>query len=119
MKTIKDKIISNVTPLIPFAFATKKLNKYWVGENGKFIKTAIGKTIVNSFVTGITCSVIILYGSLAIEHGDINYKKWPQIQEERTTQQKLDYQNSLRQEFQNLDSDFDGVIDSTEFIYRK
>ena len=61
----------------------------------------------------------LVYLTVSMQYGSLNYKRWPEIVEQQQIQETLRQQESYSQEFQVLDQNKDCKIDSTEFIYRK
>ncbi len=67
-------------------------------------------------IAAIIIAPALLYLPRAIAARSLNYNK---IIKHRDSVFELKIQNSYREQFHELDKNLDGVIDSTEFIYRK
>jgi len=88
----------------------------------KNIRDKFAQYLKKNFAEKVTLAIIIPLFYFAISAGQETYNplNWKTVSQRRAKiEQKLDYQNSLRQEFKRLDLNNDAVIDSTEFIYRK
>ena len=93
MKTLKEKIITHAKN-IGFVLAYG----------------SIGAIIGSSF----------LYTLIAVDKGNIDPRKWEEIQEQRKIQQEQRDLNCYKKEFYNADKNKDFMLDSTEFFnYRK
>ncbi|MEX0919974.1 MAG: hypothetical protein WDZ69_00135 [Candidatus Pacearchaeota archaeon] len=53
-----------------------------------------------------------------VGNGSLNPYKWSEIQEQREIQREAEIQNFRREKFFELDLNNNGVIDSTEYVYR-
>lgn len=79
------------------------------------LRKLLGPVVNGIFTLG---GIALFYGIVAAPKGSWNYKKWPEIQNQRELKQELINQNYYRKQFQEIDKNKDYVIDSTEFIYR-
>ena len=65
----------------------------------------------------------LVYLVNTISTGSFNPARWSEIGDKQRmqnqTQQQIKQQNTYRNQFYELDKSQDGLIDSTEFIYRK
>jgi len=101
--------------LIPFGFMSKKIRDSWGDENGKITDSGSKKLLINWSLSLIFALAPFLYGADSLLHGSLNYKKWPEIQNQRKLKQELINQNYYRKQFQEIDKNKDCVLDSTEF----
>lgn len=59
-----------------------------------------------------------IYLSGVMNNGSLNPSKWSEIKEQREIEREEKIIEQRREQFYHLDLNNDGVIDSTEFIYR-
>jgi len=96
---------------IPFGFMNKKIRDSWKDETGKLSdKIAVNWGLSIIFALGPSW-----YGMESLSHGTLNYKKWPEIRQERQFQEEQKQMKEVKEQFHKLDLDNNYVLDSTEF----
>lgn len=110
----KSKEYTWKTALIPFSCIFKK----YINQN-KETNYIITNAVLDVSIIGL--SIFYLMASIGL--GSLNPSNWLETRDQRMIQRQTEYQiqkqNSYRNQFQELDKSEDGIIDSTEFIYRK
>lgn len=96
-------------PYVPFAFPFYE---------GIKIDTSIKKLgafqgFVLSAIFAIGC---LKYGLDSIRNSTLNYKKWPEIKEQRNLEQKTKFYDESNEFFNKYDANKDGVLNSEEFL---
>lgn len=109
-RTLKDLAMSELTPLIPFAFTSKKFTSQWTPEGSTVLsKTGLRKVIPNALISGALLIGGSAYSTGSAIYQDFDYKNWAEIDNQRE-------QQFQKNRFYNLDKNNDGVIDLTEFM---
>jgi len=128
LKKILDESAKFLTCLIPFMAFTKKGRKIMEKDNPKLSKglPPLGKKnwiyISTALITAlIGCMGPIIYSVSSLEAGSFNYKKWPEIENQRQVQKEIQNQKNSYEILQKYDLDNGGSLDSTEFLnyYKK
>lgn len=114
MKTIKDKIKSNVLPHVPFSGFNRNLRAYWKKEENTKLPSHnyLRNAVASSLFLGIS-GVSYLFSAII---GTFDFTGWSEGWKENRKKIEIELQKDSYEQFKKYDVDSNKTLDSTEFL---
>lgn len=121
MNKLKKILLKELTPLIPFGFASDRINECW-NVKGKYEDATFFEKVngirrwgLNILTSGAISLMAVAYSMASLSSGTLDCTKWAEASKQKEMRMEREARAYSKKQFYEADKNKDLVIDSNEF----